>query len=203
MYIDPDKIKEKLKDIPQPLRQKALNELDEIYKSRGFKARANGQDSIGHWVDVDIKPGTELVQVYEFLQSANIAAVTVEPVDIERLYGKNAGTLAMRRAIEINGAASQGLELIEPDDLADAFTNAGSMGISWDGFVADEAAAEKFITDDLISNGLLSESDAKSDDQWMEAKPEPMGLRIGERGEYEDMGEFAPDYSEEEWGEEL
>jgi hypothetical protein len=110
------------------------------------------------------------------------------------------------RAIEINGARAAGLELIEPDGLADAFSNAGSMGIAWDGFVADEAAAERFITDDLVHNGLLSESDAKSDDEWMEAKPEQMGLRIGDHSDrYNgDMGDFQPDYeTEEEWGEEL
>jgi hypothetical protein len=206
MYPDPERWAERLKNVPAPLRNKQLASLDAAYLEQGFKARSNGKDANGNYIDVDIKPGTDLKQVYEFLQSTDTAAITVEPVDVERIYGKSAGTLAMRRAIEINGAASQGLELIEPDGLADALTNAGSMGVAWEGLSMDDAQAEKFITDDLIANGLLSEQDVKSEDAWAEAKPEQMGLRIGDHSDrYNgDMGDFQPDYeAEEAWGEEL
>jgi hypothetical protein len=194
MYPDPEKWAERLKNVPAPLRNKALNELDAAYLQQGFKARSNGKDANGNYIDVDIKPGTELKQVYEFLQSTDTAAVTVEPVDVERIWGKSAGTLAMRRAIEINGAASQGLELIAPDGLADALTNAGSVGVAWEGLSMDDEAAEKFILGDLVSNGLL---DAKDAEAW-EEKPQ---RDSSERYSFDDMGEFAPDFEvENEWG---
>jgi hypothetical protein len=205
IYPNPEKWNERISKVPGPLRQKALSQLDAAYKEQGFKPRANGQDANGSFYDVDIRPGTELAQVYEFLQSVDAAAVTMEPSDVEKIYGKSAGTLGLRRSIEINGAAASGLELIEPDNLADAFSHAGSQGIAWDGFVADDAAAEKFIADDLVHNGLLSEADAKATDEWVEA-PEPMGLRIGDHSDrYNgDMGEFQPDYEvEAEWGDDF
>jgi hypothetical protein len=189
LYPDQNKWQERINKVPSPLRQKALKDLDRAYTSRGFKPRSNGQDANGFYFEVDIRPGTDLAQVYDFLESTDTAAITVEPVDVERIYGKHPGTLGLRRAIEINGAASQGLELVEPSAMADALAAAG--GIDWSGFI-DDAAVEQFITNDLIHNGLLSETTAQG---FPEEKPEPMG-------HFDDLGEFEPDYSvEEEWGE--
>ena len=204
LYIDPEKIAAKLKEIPIPLRAKALNELDDVYKARGFKSRSSGQDNVGHYVDVDLRPGTDMAKVYEFLNTAYVAAVTIEPDDIEKMWGKNPVSLGLRRSIELNGVKAAGLELVEPDALADALTAARVQ--SWgnnDGEI--DATAHQFATDDLVQAGFLDERETNAVDEWLEAKDQPLGLQAGDPArrysEDSDMEEYTPEFEvEEEWG---
>jgi hypothetical protein len=198
IYPDPQKWADKINSVPMPLRAKALNELDAAYLARGFKARGNGKDANGNWIDVDIKPGTDLAKVYEFLQTTDAAAITLEPEDIERMWGKNPVSLGIRRHLEINGTKE--FELLEPDQLADALTHARYRSY---GSADPDETAMQFATDDLVAAGFLDERETAAVDAWLEPHPDPMGLKIGERGRYsgDDMGEFTPDFEvEEEWG---
>lgn len=201
IYPDPEKWQEKLSKVPLPLRNKALLELDAVYLERGFKPRGNfSKDANGTYCDIDIRPGTTLQQVHDFLGDFSVAAVTVEPEDIEKIWGKNPVSLGVRRYLEIVGSQEGGVQLLEPDNLADALVTARQR--SWGNPNGDESG-HGLITDDLVMNGMLDFKEENATDKWLEAQPEHIGLRIGADAHFNedsDMGEFTPDFEAENWG---
>jgi hypothetical protein len=86
------------------------------------------------------------------------------------------------------------VELIEPDQLADAITDTRRK--SWGGEEID-SNTEKLITDDMVANGLMDEGEEESLDWWLNPHPEKG------TGRYTDdsamTGEFAPDEDLAEW----
>lgn len=200
-YPNFEAIAEKLKKVPAPLRQKALEQLDERYEQLGFRCVGEGQDKNGKFLRVAIKPGTNIQRVYEFLNESDTAAVSVDPDDIERMWGKSPVSLAMQHNLEFNGASN--LELLEPDQLAEALNTARIQTMNGSAVDAD---TDWFTTKLMVNEGMLSEAEVNAVDAWLEPEPQRMGLEYvgdparrftGEAGE--DMAEFTPDRDLEAW----
>jgi hypothetical protein len=201
IYPDFKKVAAKLENIPAPLRSKELASVDARIKEMGIRHRRNGVDKEGNnYIECDIKPGTSPQQVHSFLEIVDAAAVDLEPTDVEALCGgKNPVSLGMRRYLEING--TQEVQRIEPDQITDALLSVRQK--SWGSGDEVDETSDRFATDDLVMNGLLSQAEADSVDEFLEAKEQPLGLQTGDparRYSELDMGEFTPDFEyESEW----
>jgi hypothetical protein len=200
IFPDFEKLAARLKDIPAPLRSKQLNTLDARFEGMGIRHRSNGIDKDGNrYVDCDIKRGTSLQQLYEFFQVSDTACVDLEPSDVEAIYGKNPVSLGMRRYLELQG--TQEVQRLEPDQLTEALAHVRQR--SWGSGEEVDATTEGFCVDDLIMNGHISQTEADATDRFLEAKPEHIGLRIGDTArrytEDSDMGEFEIDADVAEW----
>jgi hypothetical protein len=200
IFPDFEKLAARLKDIPAPLRSKQLNTLDARFEGMGIRHRSNGIDKDGNrYVDCDIRPGTSLQQIYEFCQVSDTAAVDLEPADVEAIYGKNPVSLGMRRYLEIQG--TQDVQRLEPDRLTDALLSVRQK--SWGSGEPDEVS-DRFAAEDLVMQGHLSQAEADSVDDFLEAKPQGIGLTyVGDTArrytEDSDLGEFAIDPDVAEW----
>lgn len=203
IYPDPQKWAERISKVPMPLRNKALKELDGLYEQKGFRALRNGKDAHGTYVDVDVKPGTSLADVHSFLQDFDAAAVTIEPLDLPRVLGKNLMSLSMQRHAEIVGQPEE-LTLIEPDSLADGLAALRMKAVNAAGTEPITAEQEEFILTDLVNEGILTAEEVAAQDKWLETPADHIGLKQGSYGASEfdnDMGEFAPDAELIEWEE--
>jgi hypothetical protein len=201
VYIDPEKLKKQFDAVPAPLRRKAVEDYDRAATARGFRCVRNCKDENGQYADVEIRPGTSLQDVYSFLKDFNAAAVTLDAHDVPRILGKNIVSLGMSRELISSGPAACGLELIEPDELANSIDEARRA--MWRSQPTD-LDGEEFVTSDLVNEGYLSQDEVTAQDDWLEAKQEQPGLRIGSGGPYtgdEDMAEYGPDTDELEWNE--
>jgi hypothetical protein len=168
----------------------------------GIKHRRDGIDKDGNrFIDCDIRPGVSLQQLYEFFQVSDTAAFDLEPADVEAIYGgKNPVTLGMRRYLELHG--TQEVQRLEPDQLTDALLSVRQK--SWGSGDPDEVS-DRFAADDLVMQGHLSQAEADSVDDFLEAKPQGMGLTyVGDTaGRYTEdnsvTGEFSIDPDVAEW----
>jgi hypothetical protein len=211
MKIYPNELvwNEKLSKIPKARHEKEFAAMDRLFYQQGFKVSSSGNDKHGHYVEVDIKPGTTLQAVNQMLEDYSASAVTVRPEDFEPLYGKNIMTLGMRRKIEFDGDYS--VSMLEPSELVGALD---SLRVSSQfGGVSSQFGAEvsgdmeQFIVDDLQNEGYISQKEVDAMDRWLNPTPEPMGLQgLGRRDGIADAFEvgsdgenWAPDTSVDEW----
>lgn len=161
----------------------------------GFKTKNTGVDDNGAFCDIAIRPGTTLEHLYEFTQAADVAAVSFEPGDIERLYGKSFGSLAVRRSLELDGNA--GVRLLQPDEMIDGL-NSLWMSTITDGSGEVDPNMEQFIMDDLVAEGYLDEKEEASIDAWANPATPPDSARNAYSGEWA----IEPDVfdADEDWG---
>lgn len=193
MYLDPQKWAERVKDVPLPLRRKAFSELDAEYERRGFKAGESGRDENGNYIEVSIRPGTTMEELYGFLNSTDTACVSIGPKDIPVLCGKDVLTLGLQRNIETRGPGEMGLELLEPSAVATALQNAQLQTLTAGNGEAPCDLERDCITADLIANGHLDINEEMATDRWIDRTPEEPGEPGG------NMGEYAPSPDIAEW----
>jgi len=201
IYPSPEKWQARISQISAPLRNKELASLDKHYESRGFRAVGNGRDRHGDYIDVVLKPGTDLAQVYSFLNDFDAAAVTLDSHDLPRMIGRSPVSLGMQRNLELLGTKASGVELLEPDQLAEAITTLRRNTVNNGGDLDDEVNV--FVTDDLVNEGHLSAAEVASQDDWLEARIDAPGLAYGNRStaNQEMDGEWAVDPDVEDWAE--
>ena len=201
IYPDGEKWSARMKDIAAPLRQKELDKLDGEYLKRGFRAVGNGRDRNGAYINVEIRPGTDLKRVYEFLNTVDAGAVTLDAWDVPSFLGKGLTSLALKRFMETEGTP-ECVTLIEPDQLADGIADLRRQATNAQG--AEELTDEQrqFITDDLVNEGILTAEEVTAQDAWLEPAPDHVGLKLGNYGASrfdDDLGDFAPDKDLAEW----
>src|SRR4030081_2991777 len=97
IYANEHMWNEKLAKTPKALREKEFGEMDRLFYQQGFKVSGSGEGKHGHFVEVDIKPGTTMQAVQQLLTDYAASAVTVRTDDLEPLYGRSVTTLGMRR----------------------------------------------------------------------------------------------------------
>jgi hypothetical protein len=196
---------ERLKDIPQVLRAKELDKLNRQFASEGFPATGGSND----WISVDTT-GQSLQSTIGFLERCGAAAVTPEPSDIPHWLGKNVISLTLKRAMEQDGAAALGLDLLQPDELADALqsaqfallkTNNGETDNDPYGTPEfDRAIAE----DDLREHGLITDDMAAAHESFYRDKTKDPNIVYGRDSfgnlSEPDLSDFFPNGSDDPWG---
>ncbi len=113
LFLDELQWSQKLADVPQVLRQKRINEIGEHF-DRQFPTTASGNG----WIQIDLSRTPDARHtIMGYLQSAGVAAVTVEPQDVVYLVGtRNFQSLALTRALELGEIS---LDIVEPSELFD------------------------------------------------------------------------------------
>jgi hypothetical protein len=194
---------EKLSKVPKARLEKEFEKMDALFYQQSFKVSSSGNDKNGHYVEVDIKPGTTMQAVQQLLTDYAASAVTVRTNDLEPLYGRSVTTLGMRRKLEFDGDYS--VAMLEPEELVGALDNL-RIKAQFSGGEVPTGELEEFIVDDLVNEGFISARDAASMDLWLNPAPEPLGLlgfrRDGIADAYEvgiDGEDWRPDTSVDEW----
>jgi len=185
---------EKIKNIPKALREKEFAKQERLFFQQGFKAVGQGEDRNGHWVEILIRPGTTLQAVNTMLAEYSTAAVTVQPEDVEPLYGRNIMTLGMKRKLEYDGNAC--VSMLEPSELVDALDNLRVTAQFGGGPVSEEV--EQFIEMDLFNEGYITDQEVASHDRWLNPTASPSSV-IGAFDNIGDGEDWKPDTSVDEW----
>jgi hypothetical protein len=189
-----------LKDVPAVLRQKKVEQMGAQFELEGFPAHNFGDG----FVAVSTA-GQSLQEVYAFLQRIGAAAVTIEAGDIPNLLGRTVIALTLKRAIEQDGAAALGLDLLEPEELFDALQHAQFATLKSTDPETDPYATPDFdeavALDDLREHGLFTDQEiARSNRSDPFAHDERSGIRSDQFGNLSDpdVSEFFP--TGDPWG---
>jgi len=191
-----------LKDVPAVLRQKKVEQMGAQFEQEGFPAHNFGDG----FVAVSTA-GQSLQAVYAFLQRIGAAAVTIEAGDIPNLLGRTVIALTLKRAIEQDGAAALGLDLLEPDELFDALQHAQFATLKSTDPETDPYATPDFdeavALDDLREHGLFTDQEiARSNRSDPFAHDEGSAIRSDQFGNLSehDVSDFFPNGSDDPWG---
>lgn len=137
-----------------------------------------------------------------YLQSAGVAAVTVEPQDVVYLVGtRNFQSLALTRALELGEIS---LDIVEPSELFDRL-DAALRQVQFPGGPVDdgpESELERALAlNDLVSSGLLQPEDAGDD--WFQRERDgyaeraaAMDREVREEIQRREEASFDPFYTE-------